>query len=232
MSTFLELVQDTARHSGTLAGGASLASVAGVTGRADKLVYWVKRAWEDIQNQRDWSFLKAEFEGNITGGTKRYTAASFNLSRFKRWEIDTPFFRPMSLYDPDVGQSDENALRLIPYDQWRLSYDRGTHDAARPTVYAVSPAGELCLGATPEKTYTLRGEYRKAPQLLAANGDTPEAPAHLHQIVVHRAMMMMGASDESPLTLTVARDEYRRLFQSMCNECLPDLDLARGNTLA
>jgi hypothetical protein len=232
MSTFLELVQDTARQSGTLAGGVTLASVAGVTGRADKLVNWVKRAWEDVQNQREWDFLKAEFEGTLTGGTRRYTAASFNLTRFKRWESDSPFYQPTTLYDPDIGQSDETALRIIAFDVWRASYDRGEHDSARPVVYAISPAGELCFGPTPDKTYTLRGEYRKAPLVLAANGDTPEAPAHLHQIIVHRAMVLMGGSDESPITITTAQNEYRRLFAAMCNECLPGLDLSRGNSLA
>lgn len=232
MSTYLELVQDLARQSGTLAGGVNLASIAGVTGRADKLVFWIKRAWEDVQNQRDWNFLKGEFEASLTGGTNRYTAASFNLAeRFKRWETDTPFYQPTTIYDPDIGQSDETALRLIAYDVWRSSYDRGAHDAARPVVYAVSPSGDLCFGPTPDKTYTLRGEYRKGPQILAANGDTPEAPTHLHQIVVHRAMVLMGASDESPITITTAQNEYKRLFAAMCHECLPNLDLSRGNSL-
>ena len=232
MSTFLELVQDTARQSGTLAGGVNLASVAGVSGRADKVVYWVKRAWEDIQNQREWNFLKGEFEADLTAGAKRYTATSFNLTRFKRWESDTPFYQPMTLFDPDIGQSDETAIRLIAFDVWRSSYDRGAHDPMRPVVYAISAAGELCVGPSPDKTYTLRGEYVKSPQVLAANGDTPEAPAHLHQIIVHRAMMLMGASDESPITITTATTEYRRLFAAMCEECLPPIDLTRGNTLA
>ena len=40
------------------------------------------------------------------------------------------------------------------------------------------------------------------------------------------------AFDESIATLNTAQPEYRRLFLAMCEECLPDLDMSRGNTLA
>lgn len=210
-----------------------MASVAGVSGRADKLVTWVKRAWEDVQNQREWNFLKGEFEATLTAGARRYTASSFNIERFKRWETDTPFFQPVTLYDPAIGQSDETALRQVPYDVWRTRYDRGVHDQNRPTVYAVCGSGDnICFGPTPDKTYTVRGGYRKSPQILSGNTDVPEAPEHLHQIIVHRAMVLMGAGDESPVTVTFAQNEYRRLFAAMCEECLPHVDMSRGNTLA
>lgn len=232
MSTFLELVQDTARQSGTLAGGVTLSSVSGVTGRADKLVYWVKRAWEDIQNQRDWDFLKSSFEGSLSAGTECYTPVSFNLTRFKKWATDTAFWQTTTIYDPAIGRTDENTLTFIPYDVWRAKYDRGTHDQSRPIEYTISPSREICFGPTPDKTYTVRGEYWKSPQVLTANGDTPESPEHLHQIIVHRAMVLMGAGDESPLTVTLAQNEYRRLFVTMCEECLPDLGMERGAALA
>jgi hypothetical protein len=233
LSTYLELVQDLARQSGTLAGGTTLASVSGVSGRADKLVNWIKRAWEDIQNQRtDWLWMNAEWTGTLSIGTRRYTAASFSLTRHRKWAGDTRFWQPLTIYDPAIGQSDETALTQIEWDTWRTKYDRATHDANRPVEYAISPAGELCFGPTPDKAYSARGEYLKSPQALSANSDTPELPSHLHQIIVHRAMVMMGGSDESPITIQTAQNEYRRLFVTLCEEQLPNISLERGNALA
>lgn len=230
MSTFLQLVQDTARQSGTLAGGTTLSSVTGVSGRAEKLVNWVKRAWEDIQNQRDWNFLRAEFSSALTADTKRYTSASFSLTRFRKWTVDTPRYRHFTLYDADIGVADETELQQIPYQSWRLKYDRGSHDSSRPIEWAISPAGEFCVGPTPSKAYAIRGEYWKSPQILAANSDEPEAPDHLHQVIVYRAMILMGESDESPNTIAAANPEYKRMFSALCAEQLPAVQM--GGALA
>ena len=227
MSTFLQLVQDLARQSGTLAGGTTLSSVVGVSGRAEKLVNWIKRAWEDIQNQRaDWLWTQDRFDDVLLVDTTRYTAASLNIDRHRAWAIDTADWQPLTIYDPDIGQADEGPLTFVPYTVWRTKYDRGTHDAGRPVEYTVSPAGELCVGPKPDKAYPILGEYLKSPQTLAANGDTPECPEHLHQIIVWRALMMMAGGDESPVTLQFAKPEYDRLFGILCAEQLPVITMS------
>ncbi len=224
MATFLQLVQKTARQSGTLAGGTTVSSVAGVSGRADKLVNWVSDAYLDIQNQRDqWAFLRGEFTSALVINTLRYTGASFSLSRLAEWVKDTPSFQPLTIYDSAIGASDETALHFIPFQEWRERWDRGSHDAVRPTEYSISHAGELCIGAKPDAAYVIRGEYVKTPQVLAANGDTPEMPERFHDIIVHRAMMMMGNSDESIVTIQTAQQEYQRLFKALCRDQLPDI---------
>lgn len=231
MATYLSLVQDLARQSGTLAGGVTIATVTGQSARPEKLVAWIQKAWEDIQNQRQWNWMKAEFDGAITAGTKRYTGASFGLTRLRKWAIETPHHHPFTIYKTATGQSDETELYEIPYDTWRLRYDRRTHDAMRPIEYAISPANEFCIGPTPDDAYTLRGEYWKTPQTLVGNTDEPEAPSHLHQVIVHRAMMLMGESDESPITIQTAEREYIRMFALLCEEQLPPVDMMRGNAL-
>lgn len=224
MSTFLELVQDLARQSGTLAGGTTIASVAGVTGRADKLVNWIASAWTDIQNQRDWNWMKAEYTSALAVGTKRYTYSSFSLTRFRKWVTDTPFWLPVTLYDDDIGVSDEAPLTQIPYDLWRTKYDRGTQTNSRPVEYAISPANEMCFGPVPNDDYVVKGEYWKSAQVLSANADTPEMPSDLHKIIVYRAMVLMGESDESASTIQVAQNEYRRMFHNLCAVSLPNIE--------
>lgn len=222
MSTFLQLVQDLARQSGTLAGGTTLASVSGVSGRADKLVNWTKQAWTDIQNQRvDWQWMYDTFSDALLVDTLRYTGSSFNLTRLRKWAIDTPVWQPITLYDSTLGQSDESAINYIPFNLWRSRYDRGTHDHTRPVEYSISPTNELCIGPKPDAAYVIRGEYWKTPQTLSANSDEPEMPERFHQLIVYRAMMLMAGGDESAPTFQFAKPEYDRLFNQLCIEQLP-----------
>lgn len=227
MSTFIQLVQDLARQSGTLAGGTSLSSVVGVSGRAAKLVKWVEEAWTDIQNTHfDWNWMLEEFSSALLVDTLRYTGAgSFSLTRFSSFVVDRPDWQPITIYDPDIGQSDESPLKRISYPAWRSKYDRGVHDAGRPVEYSISPAGELCIGPKPDKAYVCRGEYWKTPQTLTLNTDVPECPERFHKVIVHRAMILMGESDESPTTIQAGAAEYNRLMSSLVNSQLPSLSL-------
>lgn len=225
---YLALVQDLARQSGTLAGGVTIASVAGLTGRGEKLANWIASAWTDIQNQRRWNFLRTTYSASLIVNTTTYTSSSFSLTRFSAWVEDKPNYRAVTIYDPDIGQSDETEISQISYESWRQSYDRGTHDATRPIEWAVSPARELCVGCKPDQVYTIRGEYWKSPQTLSANTDEPEAPEHLHKIIVYRAMILMAEADESIPSLQMAEREYQRLFASMANECLPTISTKAG----
>jgi hypothetical protein len=77
---FLELCKATARDSGTVAGLPSFTSIAGATGRLEKLVNWVRDAWVDIQNERtDWLFRLDTFEAPLIAGQMEYTGASLGL---------------------------------------------------------------------------------------------------------------------------------------------------------
>lgn len=231
MTTLLLLVQDLARQSGTLAGGVTITTVSGVTGRADKLVNWINSAWEDIQNQRQWNWLRDDFSHALTIGTARYGDTSLALTRWASWVEDTPYQRVMTIYDPAIGVSDEGEISQISYAQWKGRYGRGAQETNRPRVWAISPAGELCVGPAPDKAYVLQGEFWKSPQALTVDADEPELPARFHKAIVYRAMMLLAEGDESIPTLQLAEREYQRIFASMCMACLPMLNVS-GEALA
>lgn len=222
---FLQLVRDLARDSGTLAGGVSIPTVVGATGRADKMVNWIVKGWRNLQNDRDdWPWMRREFTGSLVIDQTRYTAAELGIaSRFGQWIGDRPHFRTFSLYDPDLGQGDEGPIRQIDYDVWRARYGRGLHDANRPTEWAVSPQGELCVGARPGKAYTISGEYRTSPQILAADTDVPELPEQYHGAIVWEAMKLLGIADESPQTASSAISEYVLAHQNLLRDYLPEV---------
>jgi hypothetical protein len=233
---FLQLVQDLARQSGTLAGGTALSSVVAQTGRADKLVNWISSAWVDIQNEKQgkWNWLRGEFQAPLTIGQSRYTATDLGLTRFSAWEVETRRFEPFTTYDPSIGQRDESEIGQIDYSLWRSKYDRRTHDANRPIEWALSPANELCVGTKPDKAYVLRGEYWKSPQELSANDDAPEVAVRHHKAIVYKAMMLMAESDESIATFNMAERKYGELYANLCNDrtCLPHVSVRAAGPLA
>jgi hypothetical protein len=230
VSTFLELVQDLARDSGTLAGGVNIQTVtlAG-NARADKMIGWVRKAWVNIQNERsDWPWMRREFSAPLTIGKVRYTAADFGIARFGQWVRDRPRFCTFSLWDTDIGQADEGAIREVDYDLWRARYGRGAPDANRPTCWAISPMQEWVCGAMPDKAYQLVGEYRLAPQILQANNDVPELPEQYHRAILWEAMKLLGIADESPATTSGAISEYVLVRQNLDRDYLPEITIGGG----
>lgn len=227
MATFLGLCTNFTVLSGLIP--TAPAAVTGQTGQALKVVTWVKLAWELIQNSSsDWSWMKAEVSSvALTISQMTYTATQLGVSsRFGEWrgERFTPpgrLHRPWTIWDNSIGQSDETELHEIDYDQWRLSYDRGTHDANRPIVYAFAPDQTVRFGPTPDKAYRVRGEYRKSVQTLAADGDTPEMPSRFHDLITFRAILLANEQGESVAGIAYADREYHRLLADLSRDCLP-----------
>lgn len=213
----------------------AFASVTGLSGRADKIAGWVKQAWINIQNERaDWRWMTREFTGNIVANTSRYAGTAFGLTRVAAWKVDTPEEVIMSLYDPAIGARDEGTIVYEPFSQWRASYGRGAHDAQRPTVWSIDHQNNLCLGATPDQSYTLRGLYRVTPQELVASGDVPEMPERFHRVIVFEAIRLMSNSDEAAVTTVTSTADMQILKQALVRDQIetPGLDSGGGGPLA
>lgn len=223
MSTFLELCQKVARESGTVSGTLPSA-VTSQTGRLAKIVYWTVEAWRQIQNlHASWLWMRDEFDSPATtAGTARYTAVSWNLTRWAEWitEPDT-----VTMYLEADGVADEGLLTYIPWATYRAVYERGTQTADRPVHYSISPAKEFCLGPKPDDAYIVRGEYRKSPQTLSANTDEPEMPTRFHDLVAHYALLLLAEHDEAPMHIGVAERRKRELLDQLERDQLPKLEL-------
>lgn len=223
MSTFLELCQETARESGVVSG-TQPTSVTGQTGDLLKIVNFVIAAWRQIQESRtEWLWMRAQWEGDLAANTAVYTAASFSLTRHAAWIGDNKArrFWPMTIYLKSTGVSDEGSLREIAYQTWLERFDRGTQTADKPSWYAISDAGELCFGPKPDAIYTVRGWRRKSPQILAANGDTPECPSQFHRVISCKARMLYAAYDEAGVAYNAAEIEYKEEMAALERDQLP-----------
>lgn len=229
MATFLTLCGDLTDESGAI--GTAPSAVTAQTGRQKKCVNWIRRAWEAIQNvSPDWRWMQGEVSAvALTINDMNYSSSDLGISsRFGEWKGDraAPGFtyRPWTIYDNSIGQADESPLTEITYELWRTKYDRGTHDAQRPTEYAIAPDRTFRLGPKPDIAYRVRGEYRKSIQVLAADADEPEMPSRFHDLIVWRAMMLMANHDESDPIYIRAMREYGPLMLDLQRDQLPAID--------
>lgn len=234
MSTYLQLCQAVARESGTVSG-TQPSAVSGQTGRLLKIVKWTNQAWRDIQNaQGQWRWMdKAWDDKALTSGAACYTSASFSISDWGEWIVDAESRTGVvKIYDNSVGVSEENAIQLIPYSLWDQKYNTATHDNARPIEYAISPAGEICFGPTPDSSnYRVSGRYRQATQDLSADGDTPGMPARFHELIVWRALLLLGEHDEGEFAVALAARRWRELMDDLRRDQLPRPHAAAGSLI-
>jgi len=224
MATYLDLVNDLERESGTIQKGSRLSTVVGAPARQEKMVEWVAEAWRMIQLERtDWPWMRGEFEGPLAASVQRYSGNALGIVDFGRWVRRSRDYQPFTVYDPDVGRKDEQRALYSDWICYKDRWDRGVHDWNRPTEVAVSPDGMLCVGATPNKAYRLRGEYYRRAQILTLNTDTPICPEEHHMLIVWRAMMLMGDHDESPITIQTAKSKYDAGLRAMVNTSMPEV---------
>lgn len=236
MSTFFELCTLLTTRSGAI--GAAPAAVTAQTGRQAQCVDWVMNAWVMVQNAlAEALWMQGEVSAvSLTISQLTYTATQLGIaSRFAAWKGDRVegglLFRPWTIYDNLVGQSDETELHEISYQDWRTVYDRNTHSAARPIYYARAPDDTMRFGPKPDVAYKVRGEYRKSAQILAANGDIPEIPARFHDVIVWRAIMLIAGHDEANEAFQQASAKYNEMMLEIMRDCLPPITLG-GSSLA
>lgn len=226
MSTFLELAQRVASDSGTINGTAPTA-VTGQTGRLAKIVRWTNDAWRQIQNAHgEWLWMRSDFSGGISSGTRSYSGSDLSLTRFGRWICAGEGEDRYSIYKTATGVSDEGALTFLPYDYFYRTCLRGDQTNDRPAYFTITPDRKLSFHPIPDDSYTVRGPYRKSAQDLTADGDVPEMPEDYHDLIADVALQLLGAHDEAVTQLSLWQLRRLAKFSDLEREQLPQMDIA------
>lgn len=197
MSTFVQLCRAVARESGTVPTIGDPATVTGQTGRLARIVAWVNLAYTHIQNEEDnWGWLFSDFSGAISIGLQTYEPAVFGLSRFARWSgFDDEL--NWTIYKNTDGVNGEGFMTYLPYDEFRRRFFVGTVQSGKPQFVSVNPRNEIVVGPKPDVACTIKGQYQKGPQSLAADGDIPEMPERFHNAILWKALIYLGTFDEA-----------------------------------
>lgn len=225
--TFLQLAQRL-RQEARIAGTGPT-SVLDQTGEMQRLCDWIANAWFDIQGKhQDWRFLRSSVSFATVNAQATYTPAQAGASAatFSRWVRDS--FR---VYNTATGQSAETPLFFMPYESWRNTYQLGAMRTSysMPNRITVTPNNSLGLGPVPTGAYTVVGDYYSAPILLAANADVPALPAtHNHMIIVWKALMAYGASEENPASYAWGKSNYDELYDKLLVDQGPTITFGGG----
>lgn len=218
MPDFLRLSRIARREAGISGDGPS--STVSQTGEMERIVAWVNMAWMAIQMEHpNWLWMRASATVATSTNDNSYTPSEFSTTNFGRWYPDS--FR---IYITATGQSDEQHLIHMPYDQWRDLYDFGNNstNSGRPVHFSIGPDQSIKLGPKPDATgYTVKGDYQKEPTEMAADGDIPGMPDEFHIMIVWKALMYYAAYESAPEVYQSAEKEYKRMLSKLRLNQLP-----------
>lgn len=228
MSTYLQLC--TYLRQETTDSGAGPSAVTGNTGELARIVRWIEQEYTELQQEKEWRWLRKSFTVSATSGDGAYeygdctdTVTSAVISRFSSWYPNS-----FKCYLTSGGVGGEYALRWLPWDDFRRIYRYGTQTNAPPYHVSEDPTQAFVLGPIPDATYTVSGDYQKGPQILAADGDIPEMPTRYHMLIVYEALLKYGFHSAAPEALQRAVAESARLKSALRRDQLPKIVLGKS----
>lgn len=229
MSTYLEICQQVHRIIGmgsrgnTAKPGTVPTSVSGQVDELAEIVEWVKRAWEEIQNEQKWRWM-------VKSGTLVF--ASVNTVDPRASQITTyaewmPFLEQGGLrsnryalcYLTASGSTAEQKLYFEEYADFRGFRDRGTVATGHPQFFTIDNDRDWIVYPTPDASYTVRLDYRVEPQVWTSSDgsldpknypDTGKGlPVEFHDAIAWKAVRWWAITRRDAMMLQLAEREYK-----------------------
>ena len=211
---FLASAQRASFEAGLQGPGPS--GVTGQVGMNQHFIDWTRQAWIDIQNARDWSFMKKKAVFSTAIGDNEYTLGDINVTDFRRW-LDLKG-------QQKIGETvaDESPLVWYTFEEFESIYGIGTPSTTRPTIVTMSPDKIITFNTLPDKAYNVTLPYIKAPQQFASTSDEPTGlDEDLHMIIVWKTLEAYALFDQSPDVMARYQSHYPPMFTRMRELYLP-----------
>lgn len=194
---FLALVNEL--HQEASVAGTGLATVDNVTGENARLVLWIQRAHETIQNKYfDWKFLSKD----STFNTQTNTNIIQPPSDISIWDIKRLF------------DSNGSKVEFIYYSA--LGEDSIDPTVlGKPTRFIIKNDNTLLADPYPDAIYTFSYDYFRAPLVLAADTDVPLIPEQYHRAIVGLALMYYGNYESAPELKQQGQEMYMLYFKPL-----------------
>lgn len=197
-----------------------------------RLVDWIAQAWLEIQNdQPEWLFMQGNVSIPLTLGQSEYDVSALANTEIGSTAFDeiipyTAGVESRYIWAVDTNQSPNQKFKCyyIPHELFMGELDRFTAPVGNPSAYTVKPDGTLVLRESPPAAnWTLNFQYRKLPQTLAVDADTPTGlPDKFHMLIVYWAMVEHAEFDEGDKQARRGWRNYRRMLNKLRLEQLPD----------
>lgn len=217
---YLQLSQRLRQEAGLSGSGPT--TVVAQTGQSLKMVSWINTAWEEIQLMRpNWLFMNAEFTLATVAGQRDINPVDQAITDLKLWDRES-----FLIYDPTIGESDQNALIYLSYGNWREGYRSRMNDRPnqRPQKITILPTNYVRFEPRPDAIYTIEGEYKRSTQVFTLDADVPtNLPDDFHMIIVWKALMYYGFYENAPEVLDEAEFNFDNLLFRLEQEQLPEM---------
>ncbi len=129
-------------------------------------------------------------------------------------------------YLTSTGQSDEQQLDRLSWDEMRDVRLYGTVQSGRPWEFAIRPNKAIVLWPTPDAVYTITGEYWKRAQTMTVNADEPLIPVPFQMAIVWGATRYYAGDQGAAELFALADQNYKRLIKALTADQLPEMDMA------
>lgn len=219
----------------TAKAGTVPTSVSGQVDELAEIVEWVKRAWIEIQNEQRWGF--AVTSGTLVFNATNTVTPTATLTTFAEW---LPFVegcgfdgsRQYALcYLTADGQTAEQPIYFEPYGEFRGYRDRANVATGRPLYFTIAPNRDWIVYPTPDASYTIRLNYRVAPQVwTSSDGALDPAnypttgkglPDYLQDCIVWRAIRSWAETRGDGNMFGVADKRYKEMLIPVKRMFLP-----------
>lgn len=155
------------------------------------------------------------------------TTTGSAIARFARWYKGSYDWK---CYLQSAGVGGEYFLHWLDWEEFKKKYRFGSQTSGQPIHVSMDPSQKFVLGPKPSAVYVVSGDFQLGPQILAADGDTPEMPSRFHSLIVYRAMIKYGFNSVAPEALQRASAEGAKLEGSLELDQLPRF--RRGEPMA
>jgi len=201
-------------------------TVTGASGEWNRLVMWIRDAWDDIQemHETEWLWMRQPFSFDTTINKGEYSPAEAGITDFAAWKLNT-----VRCYLKAQGITDEQWLSVMDYDAFRDLYlfNQTRVVYTRPVQVAETPSLGIILGPAPDAVYTVVGDYQRTVQTLADDADTPNMPARFHRLIVYRAMMDYGVYEAAQEVYERGQNKYKTMMSKLRLDQLPGIQRGR-----
>lgn len=245
MSTFLELCQDARRE--CRIPGTGPTAVTGQVGELARIVSWVKQSYVKIQNKHpNWGWLRSTWIHETSSGNPYIIIDNDNVydtfagvygpistaGRFGRWWLKQNGYPCTRIYLTSAGVGTETWLHALSWDDFVRTHVIGRNiltAAGMPSVIAIDPSmggtatgvPRLVMAQTPNAAYTVRGDYQRSAQILAADDDVPEMPSQFHNLIVLETVKRYAVETGSPDLWAGMKDEANQMWGDLRANQLP-----------
>lgn len=228
--TYLEMVSDMIVETG-LAAGVAPSTLAGVTGDAAKVAYWIRVADQRIQRERiDWQFLWV-----MTDPVPLVQGSA---------TVPIPIVNEVGGVNPDPNDNTISINKVIrdtfaiintsgdvyypQFMEWRefatmFVYETQTASDF-PSFWSINPTNRSIYLSNPIASagLTYRVQYYRAPTRLRLDTDTSPIPDDFNRLIVVLAKIMYAEHEDAPEVSAGAHEEYDHMFNQLLSVWGPD----------